>query len=94
MPPAVISEDGTTALISVPLDITDSFEETTYRVDSMRELAPIAMPTGMEVYVTGPEAFIKDVGSIFEGADFSLLAVTAGVVALLLLITYRSQCFG
>ena len=90
VPPAVISEDGTTALISVPLDITDSFEETTYRVDSMRELAPIAMPTGMEVYVTGPEAFIKDVGSIFEGADFSLLAVTAGVVALLLLITYRS----
>jgi RND superfamily putative drug exporter len=90
VPPAVISEDGTTALISVPLDITDSFEETTYRVDSMRELAPIAMPAGMEVYVTGPEAFIKDVGSIFEGADFSLLAVTAGVVALLLLITYRS----
>ena len=90
VPPAVISEDGTTALISVPLDITDSFEEPTYRVDSMRELAPIAMPTGMEVYVTGPEAFIKDVGSIFEGADFSLLAVTAGVVALLLLITYRS----
>jgi len=40
--------------------------------------------------VTGPEAFIKDVGSIFEGADFLLLAFTAGVVALLLLVTYRS----
>jgi RND superfamily putative drug exporter len=48
------------------------------------------MPAGLEVYVTGPEAFIKDVGSIFEGADISLLAVTASVVALLLLITYRS----
>ena len=90
VPPAVISEDGTTALISVPLEITELFEETTYRVDTMREIAPIDMPGGLEVFVTGPEAFIKDVGSIFEGADFSLLAVTASVVALLLLITYRS----
>lgn len=90
VPPAAISEDGTTALISVPLDATDDFELTTFRVDTMREIAPQDMPAGMEVYVTGPEAFIKDVGSIFEGANFSLLAVTAGVVALLLLITYRS----
>ncbi len=90
VPPAAISEDGTTALISVPLDISDDFDTTTFRVDTMREIAPQDMPGGLEVYVTGPEAFIKDVGSIFEGADFSLLAVTASVVALLLLVTYRS----
>jgi RND superfamily putative drug exporter len=90
VPPAAISDDGTTALISVPLDITEDFDVTTLRVDTMRELAPQDMPAGLEVYVTGPEAFIKDVGSIFEGADISLLAVTASVVALLLLITYRS----
>ena len=90
VPPAAISEDGTTALISVPLDISDDFDTTTFRVDTMREIAPQEMPAGLEVYVTGPEAFIKDVGSIFEGADFSLLAVTASVVALLLLVTYRS----
>ena len=90
VPPAVISEDGTTALISVPLEATDDFDLTTFRVDTMREIAPQDMPAGLEVYVTGPEAFIKDVGSIFEGANFSLLAVTASVVALLLLITYRS----
>ncbi len=90
VPPATISEDGKTALITVPLDATDNFEITTERVDTMRELAPEAMPAGLSVYVTGPEAFIKDVGSIFEGADFLLLAFTAGVVAILLLITYRS----
>ncbi|HEY7853949.1 MAG TPA: MMPL family transporter [Aquiluna sp.] len=90
VPPAAISEDGTTALISVPLDQTDDFDLTTLRVDTMRELAPQGMPAGLDVYVTGPEAFIKDVGSIFEGADISLLAVTASVVALLLLVTYRS----
>lgn len=90
VPPAAISEDGTTALISVPLDQSDDFDLTTLRIDTMRELAPEGMPAGLEVYVTGPEAFIKDVGSIFEGADISLLAVTASVVALLLLVTYRS----
>lgn len=90
VPPAAISEDGTTALITVPLDATDDFELTTERVETMRELAPESMPAGINVYVTGPEAFIKDVGSIFEGADFLLLAFTAGVVALLLLVTYRS----
>ncbi len=90
VPPAAISEDGTTALITVPLDATDDFELTTERVETMRELAPEDMPAGIDVYVTGPEAFIKDVGSIFEGADFLLLAFTAGVVAVLLLVTYRS----
>ena len=90
VPPAAISEDGTTALITIPLDATDDFELTTERVETMRELAPEDMPAGIDVYVTGPEAFIKDVGSIFEGADFLLLAFTAGVVAVLLLVTYRS----
>ena len=90
VPPAAISEDGTTALITIPLDATDDFELTTERVETMRELAPEDMPAGLDVYVTGPEAFIKDVGSIFEGADFLLLAFTAGVVAVLLLVTYRS----
>ena len=90
LPPAVISADGTTALISVPLEITDVFEEISLRVDSIREIAPAGMPGQMEVFVTGPEAFINDIGSVFAGADFNLLAITASVVALLLLITYRS----
>ena len=90
VPPATISEDGTTALITVPMDQTDDFEATKERVVQIRELAPVDMPAGLQVYVTGPEAFIYDVGSIFSGADFVLLGVTASVVAILLLITYRS----
>lgn len=90
VPPAAISEDGRVALITVPLNQTDNFEITTERIEQMRELAPEGMPSGLNVYVTGPEAFLKDVGSIFEGADFLLLAFTASVVAVLLLITYRS----
>ena len=90
VPPATISENKTTALITIPLDATEDFDETEARVLEIREIAPQDMPAGLEVYVTGPEAFIYDVGSIFSGADFVLLGVTASVVAVLLLITYRS----
>ena len=90
VPPATISDNKTTALITIPMNATEDFDETEARVLEIREIAPQDMPAGLEVYVTGPEAFIYDVGSIFSGADFVLLGVTASVVALLLLITYRS----
>lgn len=90
VPPAAISESGDTALITVPLEVSDEFEVTRERIDSMREIASQDMPVGLSAYVTGPEAFLKDVGSIFDGANFTLLGVTAIVVILLLLITYRS----
>ena len=90
VPPAAISETGDTALITVPLEIADEFDVTRERIDSMREIASQDMPAGLSSYVTGPEAFLKDVGSIFDGANFTLLGVTALVVILLLLITYRS----
>jgi RND superfamily putative drug exporter len=90
VPPAEISEDGKAALISVPLDAANEFSETVKRVDSMREVAPAGMPEGLQVHVTGPEALNKDLGSIFEGANDTLIATTALVVALLLIVTYRS----
>ncbi|MGH3353626.1 MAG: MMPL family transporter, partial [Nocardioides sp.] len=40
--------------------------------------------------VTGGPAFGADVASAFDGADFTLLLVTILIVALLLIITYRS----
>ena len=40
--------------------------------------------------MTGPAAIQADLAAVFDGADFRLLAATASVVALLLVITYRS----
>ena len=40
--------------------------------------------------MTGGPAFGADIGAVFDGADITLLAATAGIVAVLLLITYRS----
>ena len=40
--------------------------------------------------VTGGPAFGADIANSFSGANITLLAVTAAVVALLLIVTYRS----
>ena len=90
VPPASISEDSTTAVITVPLEKTDATEEITSRVEALREIAKDNAPAGLDVYVTGPEGFQADIAGVFAGADFTLLLSTVIVVAVLLLITYRS----
>jgi putative drug exporter of the RND superfamily len=60
------------------------------RVEKLRELAKEDAPAGLEVYVTGPEGFSADLSGVFAGADFTLLLSTVIIVAVLLLITYRS----
>lgn len=90
VPPAAISEDSTTAVITVPMEQTDATEEIAERVEKLRELAKEDAPAGLEVYVTGPEGFSADLSGVFAGADFTLLLSTVIIVAVLLLITYRS----
>ncbi len=90
VPPAAISEDSTTAVITVPMEKTDATEEIAKRVEKLRELAKEDAPAGLEVYVTGPEGFSADLSGVFAGADFTLLLSTVIIVAVLLLITYRS----
>lgn len=90
VPPASISEDKTTAVITVPMTQTDETEEVTSRVEQMREIAKEGMPAGLEVYLTGPEGFTADLSGVFAGADFTLLLSTVIIVAVLLIVTYRS----
>ncbi|MEN9753475.1 MAG: hypothetical protein RL670_1166, partial [Actinomycetota bacterium] len=85
VPPAQISEDKTTAVITVPMEKTEATEEITSRVEKLRELAKEDLPSGLEVYVTGPEGFQADLAGVFAGADFTLLLSTVVVVAVLLL---------
>ncbi|GAA2195303.1 MMPL family transporter [Micromonospora lupini] len=87
--PAQLSPDGTVALVAVPLDTAGGQEAVTATVTELRETLA-ALPDGLTAEVTGAPAFTADLSSVFEGADVTLLAVTAAVVALLLLITYRS----
>ena len=87
-PPLVVADDGTAALVPVPMDSAGSDDAAGVR--DLRDRLREDVPTGVEVQVTGPAGIQADIEQVFEGADLRLLLATAGVVALLLLITYRS----
>ncbi|MEU9826031.1 MMPL family transporter [Micromonospora chersina] len=87
--PAQFSPDGTVALVAVPLSTAGGQEAVVDEVAGLRA-ALADLPDALTVEVTGAPAFTADLTKVFDGADITLLAVTAGVVALLLLVTYRS----
>ncbi|GAB2868748.1 MMPL family transporter [Nocardioides pacificus] len=88
-PPVTPSEDGTAALLVVPVD-SSTASDTADIVGDLRDKVDEALPEGVEGQVTGPAAVQADLAAVFDGANFRLLTVTASVVALLLVITYRS----
>ncbi|MET7470472.1 MMPL family transporter [Micromonospora sp. NPDC005686] len=87
--PAQVSPDGTVALVAVPLSTEGGPSAVVDEVEKLRE-AVGDLPGELKVEVTGGPAFTADLGKVFEGADTTLLLITAAVVAVLLLITYRS----
>jgi RND superfamily putative drug exporter len=90
VPPPTVSEDGTAALVVVPLETVTDVADQADRAAELRRLANADLPDGLTALLTGPEGFAVDVAAVFKGADFTLLLTTVLVVALLLLITYRS----
>jgi len=90
VPPPTVSDDGTTAIVVVPLEVESSVSGQAERADEIRAIAADGLPSGVQVWLTGAEGFEVDIAAVFEGANFVLLGVTALVVALLLIITYRS----
>jgi len=88
--PPVPAEDGSAALLAVPLETDVSSDANKERIEQLRDLARADLPDGVKAEVTGAPAVQADLGAVFEGADVRLLAATAGVVAILLIVTYRS----
>lgn len=88
--PPVPAPDGQAAIVSIPVSAELSGFNLTEVVGDLREVADEDLPDGLTVELTGGAAFASDTASAFEGADVRLLLVTALVVAVLLLLTYRS----
>jgi RND superfamily putative drug exporter len=88
--PPQVSPDRTVALVGVPLRAGVADATNTTSVKAIRAAAKQGLPAGVVAQVTGGPGFQADVSDAFSGANITLLTVTAGVVALLLLITYRS----
>jgi RND superfamily putative drug exporter len=83
------SEDGTAALGIVPVEATGA-TGIADEVGELRDTLAEETPDGVTAQVTGPAAIQADLAGVFDGADITLLAATATVVAVLLIITYRS----
>ena len=86
------SKDGTAAVGIVTVSAADAADavDTGKFVGALRTAAKADLPEGVTAAVTGPAAIQADLGAVFDGANLRLLIATASVVALLLVITYRS----
>ncbi|WP_226961430.1 MULTISPECIES: MMPL family transporter [Streptomyces] len=84
----VVSEDGATALHPFALDELGE-EEQAEAVGGIRELIADP-PDGLTLALGGPGALGVDAEAVFESIDVTLMLATAGIVAVLLVITYRS----
>ncbi|WP_330181020.1 MMPL family transporter [Nocardia sp. NBC_01503] len=88
--PAVIAPDRRAALLAVPVPASLDGFALSDRVQGLRAAADRDMPPQLVFQVTGGPAFGADIAESFSGANVLLLAVTALVVMVLLIATYRS----
>ncbi len=96
----ITAEDQKAAILSVPLQTSEVAADGSHTpiangelatvIEQVRAEAQAIAPEDTQVWVTGGPAFGADLAAAFDGANFTLLAVTVGIVALLLLLTYRS----
>lgn len=89
-PPVLLSTDQLAALATVRLNSELSGFALTDAVKALRATANDGSPATLSNHITGGPAFGADIADAFTGANVTLLAVTALVVALLLIVTYRS----
>lgn len=87
--PLIPSADGAALLYALPLDGTLGWEGLPATVQQIRDRMADA-PAGLRTGVAGPAAVGADFSESFAGIDTTLLLVTGIVVAVILLITYRS----
>lgn len=88
LPDIVDSADGTALMYAFPLDRDAVAEDAAATADARALLAD--RPSGLDAHVTGPTALGADMDEVFDAVDATLMLATAVVVALLLIITYRS----
>jgi RND superfamily putative drug exporter len=86
--PLIPDGKGTAVLVSFPLAGDDDGQ--TKNATNVFDRLKVDSPPGLQVALTGSAGAVKDITDVFSGLDSTLLFVTAGVVAVLLLITYRS----
>ena len=92
-PPVLASPDGKALLVSIPIANTGNTQADGKRlidtVDHLRSTVGSG-GGGLQIAVTGQAGYTADSIDVFQQIDTKLLLATALVVAVLLLLTYRS----
>jgi RND superfamily putative drug exporter len=92
------SQDGKAVLANVPLDgasigktLSNDKPVLPAVIEALRtDIKPFAESNGITHYVTGPAGLLGDLFGAFGTLDSSLLLTTLGVVAIILIVVYRS----
>jgi RND superfamily putative drug exporter len=92
------AQDGKALLANIPLDgsaisklLPNDEPVLPAAIEALREdIKPIAEANGFTPYVTGPGGLLGDLFGAFGSLDSTLLLTTLGVVAVILIIVYRS----
>ncbi|WP_158888410.1 MMPL family transporter [Amycolatopsis anabasis] len=87
--PPIPSDDRKAAQVIMPVSGVDPFKAGE-AVKEIRVLAKAGLPDGLSALVTGPGGYNADFAEVFGGIDGMLLLVTTAVVALILIMVYRS----
>jgi len=86
------SRDGQALQVVVPVKVNskgNGWQQLSPRVKQMRSIAH-ANAGDLHAYVTGPGGYFADFANVFSGFDTTLLYITALIVVVILLLTYRS----
>jgi RND superfamily putative drug exporter len=86
-PPTQRSKDGKAMMFT--LNVSTAYGDPSVLIGPLRDTAK-DRPAGLELDVTGPAAIDADMDAIYDGIDVQVLLTTVVVVALLLILTYRS----
>ena len=87
--PPIPAKDGKAAQVVLPISGEDPFRAGE-DVKQIRSTLALGLPSGLAVYATGPGGYNADFADVFGDIDGMLLLVTTGVVALILVLVYRS----
>jgi RND superfamily putative drug exporter len=87
--PPIPSADGKAAQILMPVSGEDPYLAG-HAVKEIRAVAKAGLPPGLQALATGPGGYNADFAEVFGGIDGLLLLITAGIVAVILIMVYRS----
>ncbi len=89
-PPVIPSPNKQAALISYKVAANSDANKLLDTIDATRDISRQGLPAGLDTDLTGPGGYLRDSLQAFSGISGKLLGTTVVVVAIILLLTYRS----